>query len=138
MPGHRLVRRLRARTGIEFAPHHFRHGYATDLLRCGVAREIVQKLLGHASISTTPDTYCHVDVEDDALRALVSARTHRRRVGGNTPVTPQPAVFDPAAFAGPDRTVRGRIPGPMPEDGWVVDQLTRPSIQTGFIAAVRR
>jgi integrase/recombinase XerD len=68
----RLVRRLRARTGIEFTPHQFRHSYATDLLRRGVAVEVVQHLLGHASISTTADTYSHLGVED-ARRALVSA-----------------------------------------------------------------
>jgi len=68
----RLVRRLRARTGIAFTPHLFRHSYATDLLRRGVAAEIVQQLLGHASVSTTIDTYSHLGVED-ARRALVSA-----------------------------------------------------------------
>lgn len=68
----RLVRRLRARTGIEFTPHQFRHSYATDLLRRGVAVEVVQHLLGHASISTTIDTYSHLGIED-ARRALVAA-----------------------------------------------------------------
>lgn len=68
----RLVRRLRRRTGIEFTPHQFRHSYATDLLRRGVAVEVVQHLLGHASISTTVDTYSHLGVED-ARRALVTA-----------------------------------------------------------------
>jgi len=68
----RLARRLRARTGIEFTPHQFRHAYATDLLRRGVAAEVVQRLLGHASISTTIDTYSHLGVED-ARRALVAA-----------------------------------------------------------------
>lgn len=68
----RLVRRLRARTGIEFTPHQFRHSYATDLLRRGVAVEVVQHLLGHASISTTVDTYSHLGIED-ARRALVAA-----------------------------------------------------------------
>lgn len=68
----RLTRRLRARTGIEFTPHQFRHSFATDLLRRGVAVEIVQHLLGHASISTTIDTYSHLGVED-ARRALVAA-----------------------------------------------------------------
>jgi integrase len=68
----RLVRRLRERTGIWFTPHHFRHSYATDLLRRGVAAEVVQRLLGHASISTTVDTYSHISIED-ARRALVAA-----------------------------------------------------------------
>jgi integrase/recombinase XerD len=68
----RLVRRLRRRTGIEFTPHQCRHSYATDLLRRGVAIEVVQHLLGHASISTTIDTYSHLGIED-ARRALVAA-----------------------------------------------------------------
>lgn len=68
----RLVRRLRVRTGIEFTPHQFRHSYATDLLRRGVAAEVVQHLLGHASIGTTVDTYSHLGIED-ARRALVAA-----------------------------------------------------------------
>src|SRR5487761_1754184 len=68
----RLVRRLRARTGIDFTPHQFRHSYATGLLRRGVPAEVVQHLLGHASISTTIDTYSHLGIED-ARRALVAA-----------------------------------------------------------------
>ncbi|WP_211294207.1 site-specific integrase [Lentzea kentuckyensis] len=68
----RLVRRLRGRTAIAFSPHLFRHSYATGLLRRGVAAEIVQHLLGHASISTTVDTYSHLGVED-ARRALAAA-----------------------------------------------------------------
>jgi site-specific recombinase XerD len=50
---YRLVRRLRTSTGIDFTPHQFRHSYATNPLRRGVAPEVVQKLIGHASISTT-------------------------------------------------------------------------------------
>jgi integrase/recombinase XerD len=68
----RLVRRLRRRTGIWFTPHQFRHSYATDLLRRGVAVEVVQSLLGHANFSTTVDTYSHITIED-ARRALVTA-----------------------------------------------------------------
>lgn len=52
--------------------HQFRHSYATDLPRRGVAPEIVQKLLGHAFISTTIDTYSHLNVED-VRRTLVAA-----------------------------------------------------------------
>jgi len=68
----RVVRRLRARTGVSFTPHELRHTYATDLLRRGVPVEVVQKLLGHAATSTTVDTYNHLAVED-ARRALVAA-----------------------------------------------------------------
>jgi integrase/recombinase XerD len=67
-----LVTRLRERTGIEFGLHTFRHTYATGLLRRGVPVEVVQRLLGHASIATTSDTYAHLKVED-ARRALVRA-----------------------------------------------------------------
>jgi integrase/recombinase XerD len=66
---HRLVDRLRARTGIEFTPHWLRHTYATDLLRRGTPVEVVRKLLGHASVATTIDVYSHLDVED-ARRVL--------------------------------------------------------------------
>jgi integrase/recombinase XerD len=67
-----LVCRLRERTGIMFGPHTFRHTYATELLRRNVAVEVVQHLLGHASIATTSDAYAHLKVED-ARRALVAA-----------------------------------------------------------------
>lgn len=67
-----LVCRLRRRTGIVFGPHTFRHSYATGLLRRGVAVEVVQRLLGHASIATTSDAYAHLTIED-TRRALVAA-----------------------------------------------------------------
>jgi integrase/recombinase XerD len=67
-----LVCRIRERTGIAFGPHSFRHTYATELLRRKVPVEVVQHLLGHASIATTTDAYAHLKVED-ARRALVAA-----------------------------------------------------------------
>ncbi|HWS94772.1 MAG TPA: tyrosine-type recombinase/integrase [Mycobacterium sp.] len=67
-----LVLRLRKRSGVVFSPHVFRHTYATGLLRRGVSVEVVSKLLGHASINTTGDTYAHLSVED-TRRALVDA-----------------------------------------------------------------
>ena len=51
----KLVRRLRARTGIEFTPHTLRHSRATELIRAGVAIEVVSKLLTHRSVSATID-----------------------------------------------------------------------------------
>ena len=64
---HKLVGRLRARTGIDFTPHMLRHSHATDLLRQGVSVEVVAKLLGHRSSTTTSQTYLHLDAAD--LRA---------------------------------------------------------------------
>jgi integrase/recombinase XerD len=67
-----LVRRLRRRSGVEFDPHWFRHSYATRMLRAGAPVEVVSKLLGHAAVTTTVDTYGHLSVED-ARRVLEGA-----------------------------------------------------------------
>jgi integrase/recombinase XerD len=66
-----LVGRLRRRAGVDFSPHWFRHTYATWLLRGGAGMESVKELLGHASITTTVDTYGHLSVED--ARATLEA-----------------------------------------------------------------
>jgi len=59
-----LVDRLRSRSGMKFTVHMLRHTYATDLLRRGVPAEVVQKLLGHVSLTTTTTTYAHLEIED--------------------------------------------------------------------------
>jgi integrase/recombinase XerD len=67
-----LVRRVRARIGIDFDPHWCRHTAATRWLRDGVPIEVVSKLLGHACITTTLSVYGHLTAED-ARRALEAA-----------------------------------------------------------------
>ena len=67
-----LVRRLRAKTGVDFGPHWFRHSAATRLLRDGVSAEVVSKLLGHSSVTTTLAIYGHLTAED-ARAALEKA-----------------------------------------------------------------
>jgi integrase/recombinase XerD len=67
-----LVRRLRRRASIDFDPHWCRHTMATRLLRDGVPVEIVSKLLGHSSITTTLAIYGHLTAED-ARKALEAA-----------------------------------------------------------------
>ncbi|AFZ67903.1 tyrosine-type recombinase/integrase [Deinococcus peraridilitoris] len=42
------------------SPHDLRHTYATLALKRGVPVEVVSKILGHASVSITLDTYRHV------------------------------------------------------------------------------
>ena len=67
-----LVLRLRKRTGIDFDPHWCRHGMATRMLRDGVPIEVVSKVLGHASVTTTATVYGHLTAQD-ARRALEAA-----------------------------------------------------------------
>ena len=64
---YQLVRKLRARTGIEFTLRMLRHTRATDLLRHGVGVGVVARLLTHRFSTTTSQTYIHLDVRD--LRA---------------------------------------------------------------------
>ena len=67
-----LVLRLRARTGIAFDPHWFRHSAATRWLRDGVRIEVVSALLGHSSVTVTQSVYGHLTAED-ARAALEKA-----------------------------------------------------------------
>jgi integrase/recombinase XerD len=67
-----LVMRLRARTGVCFDPHWFRHSAATRWLRDGVPVEVVSRLLGHSSVAVTLDVYGHLTAED-ARAALEKA-----------------------------------------------------------------
>ena len=50
--------------------HALRHTYAAGAIESGVSPEVLQQLLGHASIKTTIDTYVHVTDESltDAVR----------------------------------------------------------------------
>ena len=67
-----LVLRLRAKTGIDFDPHWFRHSAATRMLRDGVPVEVVSKVLGHSSAAITSAVYGHLTAED-ARKALEAA-----------------------------------------------------------------
>lgn len=66
-----LVKRLTTRTGINFTPHMLRHTRATLWIRSKqVSLEEASRLLGHASVQTTHDTYVHLTAED--LRAALT------------------------------------------------------------------
>lgn len=77
---HELVGRIRARTGVAFTLHMLRHTHATELIRSGVAIEVVARLLTHRSSTTTSQTYVHLDVAD------VRAALHRAGVWDNAQV----------------------------------------------------
>ena len=56
--------------GIEgFTPHSLRHTFATRCVERGVKPKALQKLMGHASISTTLDIYVHA-TEDEMVNEM--------------------------------------------------------------------
>ena len=56
--------------GIErFCMHALRHTYATRAIESGMQPKILQKLLGHSSITTTMNRYVHV-TDDSMLKAV--------------------------------------------------------------------
>jgi len=72
-----LLGRLGRACGFRVTPHMFRHTAATGWLEAGVARDVVQDLLGHASPATLA-VYTHPT--DAATRAAVD-RVHEGRSG---------------------------------------------------------
>lgn len=58
------MRRVCRKLGIKITPHQLRHAFATYSLKAGARLEIISKLLGHSSISTTADIYTHWGRED--------------------------------------------------------------------------
>ncbi len=72
---HKHVETLKLERRI--TPHMLRHSAATQLLETGVDIRFVQKLLGHASISTT-EIYTHVS--DTSLQDAIRAANPRGRI----------------------------------------------------------
>ena len=50
--------------------HALRHTYATRAIESGMQPKVLQKLLGHASITTTMNRYVHVT--DDSMKKAVA------------------------------------------------------------------
>ncbi|MFZ0108998.1 MAG: tyrosine-type recombinase/integrase [Pseudolabrys sp.] len=69
----RLITRIEDLPRIRL--YDLRHSHATQLLAAGVHPKIVQKRLGHASITTTLDLYSHVTstMQGDAAARLDAA-----------------------------------------------------------------
>jgi site-specific recombinase XerD len=62
---------------MRITPHMLRHTAATQLIEAGVDIRYIQRLLGHASLTTT-ELYTHVS--DEALRRVVTAADTLERV----------------------------------------------------------
>lgn len=54
-----FIERIIGKTNIKFTPHMLRHTFATELHENGVDIAVIQRLLGHAHIQTTIQTYLH-------------------------------------------------------------------------------
>jgi site-specific recombinase XerD len=54
----------------EYHFHNLRSSFACDLIKKGVSIFVVQKLLGHSSVSTTERNYAHLQTE--ALKQAIS------------------------------------------------------------------
>lgn len=76
--GH-IWRRAAARAGVEgFTPHDLRHYAASVLIDQGASVKAVQRHLGHASATTTLDTYAHLWPEsEEVTRQALSAGLSR-------------------------------------------------------------
>ena len=97
-----LICRMRQRTGIDIrAAHRFDTRTRPSCCAAACAVEVVGKLLGHASIATTSDTYAHLKVED-ARRALG---------GGGLADRPGRAAVSVEALATPLNTGAASAPG---------------------------
>lgn len=61
----KTLRRACMRAGVKpFTPHSLRHLFATTALKNGAKLEIVSRILGHASVGITGDTYRHTDIAE--------------------------------------------------------------------------
>lgn len=66
----RRVEKLCRKADIKpFSMHALRHTFATRCVERGVNPKSLQKILGHAQLSTTMDTYVHVT--DDSLQVAM-------------------------------------------------------------------
>jgi site-specific recombinase XerD len=68
------LRQLGQQLGVRVTAHMFRHAFAQAVMN-SAGLKVTQELLGHAHLSTTADTYLHVDA-----RAMVDAVAAARRM----------------------------------------------------------
>lgn len=74
----RFFERLGTECGFAVRPHMLRHTAATNWVRAGVDLDVVQRLLGHASLASTA-VYLHASDEDRrrAVEAVAAGERYR-------------------------------------------------------------
>ena len=99
--------------------HDLRHSCATILLRAGVDVHRVQRILRHASVTTTAGTYAHLAVED--LREGMTAA-----FGGASEPTPSETARAEAVGA--------ESPDPLPDATRVLPEAPEGALPTAAVA----
>ncbi len=82
----RIEEKIRAK-GIDFepmTPHTLRHTFSTRCLENGMNIKVLQRILGHADIRTTMNTYCHVT--DDELYSAINIFEEKGILNVDTPI----------------------------------------------------
>lgn len=107
------LRELGRRAGVRVTAHMFRHALAQALVeKAGL--KVAQDVLGHAHLSTTADTYAHVD-EQAMVAAVCQAKdlfeleASAAREGGAAPEPAYVFDYDPSTAAALDEASRGRL-----------------------------
>lgn len=60
----------------DLVPYCLRHTFCTDLAKAGVDIRIAQRLMGHASITTTANIYTHIG-DEDLRKAAIALENYR-------------------------------------------------------------
>lgn len=71
----RRLKRYSTKLGLNITPHTFRHIFASKCYAMGIDDKIIQKWLGHASISTTLNSYVTV-MRDEEIKAIYTINNH--------------------------------------------------------------
>lgn len=63
---------------LNFTPHAFRHLFGTICYEAGIDLKVIQKYLGHSSLSITSDIYVHLteDAENKAINQIDAAQNY--------------------------------------------------------------
>ena len=88
-----LLLRLGKKAGIKerLAPHKLRHSFATLSVKYGANLEYVRKILGHADIKTTSESYLHAqDADVKAAHSHFSPLSNLRRADIGKPLEQKP------------------------------------------------